>query len=129
MILPEYPFRSIATMPIAILGTKISGAVSAPPFPINISSGIGYLINPSNLTDEYSLHDHVYIAPYVPDPSRAVITFQFAVPTVVEEIEVVEHANGVTKLHGYAGDSLETLTDIGAVFGSLGDLTGECANA
>src|SRR5262249_18038515 len=48
-------------------------SVSAPPFPINDALGIGYLINPSYNVGlgaaEFSLHDHQYVAPNVPDPS------------------------------------------------------------
>src|SRR5205807_2688978 len=81
-------------------------SVSAPPFPFNDSLGIGYLINPLNQTDEFSLHDHQYVALNVPDPTRAVITFHFASPTVVTGLDVIEHFNGVTELHGYAENSL-----------------------
>ena len=52
------------------------------------------------------------------------ITFQFDTPTVVNELDVIEHVNGVTILHAYAGNSLDSMTDIGSSVGSLGDLTG-----
>jgi VCBS repeat-containing protein len=104
-------------------------SVATPSFPLNDNQGIGYLINPifdSNAQPtDFSLHDHQNIAPNVPDPTRAVITFQFASPTIVDRINVIEHTNGVTKLHGYVGNSLNALVDIGSVFGSLGDLTGD----
>src|SRR5262249_7989394 len=73
---------------------------------------------------DFSMHDHSYVASNVPDPARALITFQFASPTVVDGLDVIEHANGITLLHAYVGNSLSAMTDIGAVFGSLGDLTG-----
>ena len=103
-------------------------SVTAPPYPINDAIGIGYLVNPTlgggSGPNDLTLHDHQYIAPNVPDPSRAVITFQFSTPTEVDALDVVEHQNGITLLHGYAGNSLGTLTDVGAVYGTLGDLTG-----
>ena len=44
---------------------------SAPPYPLSIASGIGYIVNPNSVTDEFSLHDHQYVASNVPDPTQA----------------------------------------------------------
>jgi VCBS repeat-containing protein len=97
--------------------------VSGSPAPSNI--GIGWLINPGSFAyGNYAMHDHVYVAPYVPNPTRTVVTFEFAAPTNVDEITVVEHGNGVTKLHGYVGDSLDAMTSVGSLYGSLGDRDG-----
>ncbi len=93
--------------------------------PFNVTSGIANLINPAPaFYGQFVIHDHVYVAPYEPDPSRAIITFEFATPTIVDQVEIVEHANGITKLHGYVGNSLGSLMDIGSAVGSFGDITG-----
>lgn len=107
-------------------------SVSAPPYPFQDSFGIGYLVNPQvtggyfpNFTGgNYVLHDHVYVSPNVPDPTRAVITFAFDQPVVVDQIEVVQHMNGITRLHGFVGNSLDNLQSIGQAFGNRGDATG-----
>src|SRR5262249_9521853 len=103
--------------------------VTAPPTgAINDATGIGFLVNPSYNAGlgalDFSMHDHHYVASNVPDPTRAVITFQFASPTVVDALVVIGHAHGLTLLHAYVGNSLSAMPAIGAAFGSLGDLTG-----
>jgi hypothetical protein len=102
-------------------------SVSAPPFPFNDSLGIGYLINPvvnSGLgSDEFSLHDHQYVAARVPDPARAVITYVFDQPVAVDQLEVIQHSNGITQFEAFVGNSLATLTSIGTAFGTHGDVT------
>ena len=100
-------------------------SVSAPPFPLNINSGIGFLINPGFSLDpaDFTLHDHVYVATHMPDPNRAVVTYQFDEAVVVDKIEVVQHRNGISQIEGFVGDSLGSLTSIGAVFGPSGDTT------
>ena len=103
-------------------------SVTGAPGELNDEIGIGYLVNPDYGNDFtaplYSLHGHTYISTYEPDPTKYVITFQFDTPTVVTELDVIEHVNGVTILHAYAGNSLNAMTDIGSSLGSLGDLTG-----
>ena len=103
-------------------------SVTGAPGELNDEIGIGYLVNPDYGNDFtaplYSLHGHTYISTYEPDPTKYVITFQFDTPTVVTELDVIEHVNGVTILHAYAGNSLSSMTDIGSSLGSLGDLTG-----
>jgi hypothetical protein len=87
--------------------------VSAPPYPLDVSTGIGWLISdapPGN----FSLHDHIYAAPYVPDPARAVVTYRFDEPTIVDQVHMIQHANGIWKIDGYVGNSVGGLTSIGS---------------
>ncbi|MBL9175144.1 MAG: thrombospondin type 3 repeat-containing protein [Verrucomicrobiales bacterium] len=101
-------------------------SVTAPPFPFNDALGIGWLINPSE-PELYSLLpmiDHVYVAQNVPDPSRSVVTFTFDHPVVVDQLELIQHQNGITQIEGLVGDSPDALTSIGTVFGLRGDITG-----
>jgi hypothetical protein len=92
-------------------------------------AGIGYIIDPicavppQNLSD-FSLHDHGYISPYVPDPSRAVVTYRFDQSVIVDKLTIIQHTNGITAIEGFAGDSLGSLTSIGTVFGPRGDVHG-----
>jgi hypothetical protein len=92
-------------------------------------TGIGYIIDPiynappQNPSD-FSLHDHVYIGPYVPDPSRAVVTYRFEQPVMVDQLTIIQHTNGITAIEGFAGDSLGSLISIGTVFGPRGDVHG-----
>jgi hypothetical protein len=103
--------------------------------PAWIETGIGYIVNPNLLSPlngvqnppDFSLHDHVYVSANVPDPSRAVVTYQFDVPTVVSGIEIIQHQNGISRIEGFYGDSLGSLTSLGSVFGPSGDITGAAA--
>lgn len=96
--------------------------IQAPPLPFDTASGIGYLVSPEPIT-QVTLHDHVYADSYVPDPSRAVVTYEFEAPVTVAGIEVVQHSNGITEIEGFAGDSLESLTSVGSVYSPAGQRT------
>ncbi len=112
--------------------------VSAPPYPLNVNLGIGYLINPDEsfvpmVAENFSMHDHdfpnntrppVMLAPHIPDPTRAVVTYTFNGPTVVDQLEINQHTNGITQVEGFVGDSIDSLTSIGSIFGPDGDVTG-----
>lgn len=93
--------------------------------PIDTSLGIGNILNPGPFAaNAFTLHDHVYVSPYVPDPARAVVTYVFDFPVTVSELEVVQHANGITQVEGFVGNSLGSLSSIGSVFGPDGDVSG-----
>jgi hypothetical protein len=107
-------------------------SVSAPPFPLVTNLGIGYIINSVVMftplptePDLYdaTLHDHVYTSPHFPDATRSVVTYQFDTPMTVAQLEVIEHLHGITQVEGFIGNSLESLTSIGSVFGPSGDFT------
>lgn len=102
-------------------------SVSTPPYPLTTNSGIGYIINSSNALQpliDFTIHDHVYVSEFIPDPARAVVTFYFDEPTVVKSLRVIQHINGITKIEGYVGDSLDAMTSIYSVFSNRGDITG-----
>ena len=113
-------------------------SVAAPPYPLNVNLGIGYLINPDEsfvpmVAENFSMHDHdffdnsrpaVMLAPYIPDPTRAVVTYTFDESVVVDQLEINQHTNGITQVEGFVGDSLESLVSIGSIFGPDGDVTG-----
>lgn len=89
--------------------------------PVNVNSGIGYLVNPTlPAFGDFVMHDHVYVAPNVPDPARAIVTYGFNVSTQVNSIEIVEHFNGISIIEGFAGDSLGSMTSVGVVTGTAG---------
>jgi len=92
-----------------------NGWSSAPPS----SGGIGLILD-SSYSYLFSLHDHQYIAPNVPDPSRAVVTYTFDSPAVVTALQLELHVNGIDMLEGFVGNSLNNMTSIGTVIGSLG---------
>ncbi len=93
--------------------------------PVHTSLGTGNILNPDPFAaNAFTLHDHVYVSPYAPDPARAVVTYVFDFPVTVSELEVVQHANGITQVEGFVGDSLASLSSIGSVFGPDGDLSG-----
>lgn len=106
--------------------TRDSGvfSVSAPPFPLDINTGVGVLINPTAPLSSFVLHDHVYISPHIVDPTRAVITYEFDSAAVVDQVHIVQHTNGISQIEGFVGNSLSNLTSVGAVFGPDGDITG-----
>ena len=100
--------------------------ISGPPYPIDVTSGIGNILNPVVtlvIPNEFARHDHVYSAAHVPDPTRAVVTYEFATSTVVDQLEVIQHRNGITQIEGFVGNSLSTLNSIGTIFGPSGDVT------
>lgn len=101
-------------------------SVRVPAYPLDVRTGIGVLVNPFFFPsgELFVLHDHQYLEPHVPDPDRAVVTFRFDQPVTVRRVEIVQHTNGITQVEGLAGDSLESLSSIGAVFGPAGDVTG-----
>ncbi len=112
-------------------------SVTAPPYPLDVNSGIGNLVNPDEsfvpmVVESFSMHEHnfdgqpdIFIAEHTPDPTRAVVTYTFDTPTVVDQLEIIQHTNGVTRVEGYVGDSVDSLTSIGSIFGPDGDATGE----
>ncbi len=97
-------------------------SVAGAPPPNDI--GIGYLVNPDPFAGAFVLHDHVYDEDHVPDPARAVVTFEFGSPVRLEAIDVVQHTNGLTLLEAFVGDDLQSLASIASVFGPFGDVTG-----
>lgn len=98
----------------------------APFHPFRYAIGIGHIISPQGVGwTGFTLHDHNYTAANIPNPARAVVTYHFDQSTVVSQLEIIQHANGVTRVEGFVGDSIETLASIGNVFGPAGDVTGE----
>ena len=63
--------------------------------------GIGHIIEPLGFKDvigsRFAMHDHHYVAPQVPDPNRACVTYTFDKPTEISEVKIIQHANGITK--------------------------------
>lgn len=92
-------------------------SVSAPPYPLDVTSGIGHLVNeaPPPGSASFALHDHRYASAGVPDPARAVVTYTFSKPTVVDQIQIMQHGNGIRAIEGFAGDSLGSLASVGTV--------------
>lgn len=101
-------------------------AVNAPPYPLDVNSGIGNLVRTQSYGAyaEFALHDHVYSAPQFPDASRAVVDFEFRWPVAVFGVEIIQHTNGVTKIEGLGGDALSSLVSVGQAFGPAGDISG-----
>jgi hypothetical protein len=95
--------------------------VSTPPYPFNDTLGIGTIIGPAMGSNYFALHDHQYISPYVPDPTRAVVKYTFDSPTIVKGLEIIQHVNGVTQVEGFSGNSFGSLASLGSVFGPQGD--------
>lgn len=82
-------------------------------------TGIGHLVDPT-IDSIFAMHDHQYVAPNVPDPSRAIVTYGFDVPTNVSSIDIVEHVNGISLIEAFVGNSLGSMTSIGVYSGSAG---------
>lgn len=102
-----------------------------PPYPLATDSGIGRLLDRTNLAADlrrqtFTLHSHVYQQPHVPVP-YAMVTYGFDAPTVVGGLEVVQHMNGISQVEGFAGDTPETMRSIGLAFSQRGDVSGGSA--
>ena len=108
------------------------GSVTAPPYPLDVSSSgtnPGFIINPNPpaVVGGFALHSHDYLSANIPNPAINVVTFTFDSPVVVDQLQVIQHANGVTRIEGFVGNSLGSLVSMGNIFGPAGDLLGESA--
>ena len=101
-----------------------SGVYSETPEPAAV--GIGRIVDPL-FNFGFSLHDHGYIAPHVPDPARSVVTYRFDSPAIVTGLELNVHANGISMIEALIGDSLGSLVSLGTFTGSLGAPLGSVA--
>jgi len=135
-----------ASLPAVSADTPSIVSVSAPPdssdlyawafdtgiysiaFPIKDPEhiGIGYIVEPepfhrtwSPMTD-FVMHDHMYVAPGVPDPRRANITYRFDAPAKISEVLIVQHTNGIAQVEGFIGYDEENLKSIGFANSALG---------
>ena len=82
--------------------------------------GIGNIIRDSVATDGFSLHDASMLEPNIPDPTLSIVTFEFEQPETVKDIEILQHANGITKVEGLCW-RLDRVDDIGRLrFRSVG---------
>jgi hypothetical protein len=121
--------KLLSGLAIGLFMLGITGIASAASI-INVTIGgtetYGNILGPYTGTyGNFALHDHTYVSPYVPDPSRAVVTYYFDEPVIVNGLEVEQHTNGIIEIQGFAGNSLASLTSIGT--SSVGDAYGEYA--
>lgn len=113
---------------------QVFSVSATPTSPLDNESGIGWIINPNytvytgfDRQREFCLHIDSYsgrpgyLSPYHPDPTMAVVTYEFDEPTIVNEVEIYQHQYGVSEIQGYIGDSLGSLTLIEPVFSSAGN--------
>ena len=101
-----------------------SGVYSEAPGPAAV--GIGRIVDPAS-SFKFSMHDHGYIAPHVPDPAQSVVTYLFDSPATVTGLELNVHANGISKIEALIGDSLGSMVSLGTFTGSLGAPLGAVA--
>lgn len=94
-----------------------SGVYSEPPGTTAV--GIGRIVDPTS-SFKFSMHDHGYLAPNIPDPLQSVVTYKFDAPAVVTGLELSVHANGISKIEALVGDSLGSLVSLGTFTGGLG---------
>lgn len=86
---------------------------------LDITSGIGFLINPtlasppSTNANDFVLHDNNTYSGNTPNPNLHTVTLRFDEEVVVDQFEIIQHVNGITKIEGFVGNSLESMTSIG----------------
>ncbi len=56
--------------------------------------------------------------------ARAVITYEYKQSVTIAEVRVIQHANGIGMIEGFAGNSLDSLKSVGAVYSNRGRLQG-----
>ena len=101
-------------------------SVSAPPYPLDVTTGIGNLINPTLPPAQgggvvsFVLHTNGTYGGNVPDPTRQIVTYVFDRPTIVNQVRISEHYFGVSQIEGFYGDDLGSMVSLGATVGSLG---------
>ena len=69
---------------------------------------------------DFVMHDHMYVAPGVPDPRRASITYRFDAPAKISEVLIVQHTNGIAQVEGFIGNDEKDLKSIGFANSTLG---------
>lgn len=96
-------------------------------FPIRDAQhiGIGYVVEPEPFFHKWSpadfvMHDHMYLAPGVPDPRRANITYRFSAPARISEVLIIQHENGIGQIEGFVGNDETDLQSIGRANSTLG---------
>ena len=97
-------------------------------FPIKDAEhiGIGYIVEPEPFhhtwspTTDFVMHDHMYLAPGVPDPRRANITYRFSEPAKISELLIIQHENGIAQIEGFVGNDETDLQSIGRANSTLG---------
>jgi hypothetical protein len=96
-------------------------------FPIRDAEriGIGYIVEPEPFHHTWSptdfvMHDHMYVAPGIPDPRRANITYRFDQPAHISEVLIVQHTNGIAQIEGFAGNDENSLRSLGKANSTLG---------
>jgi hypothetical protein len=70
--------------------------------------GIGYLVEPERFVwtpIPYSLHDHEYSQPHIPNAARAAVIYEFTASTAIRDVVIIQHTNGVVEVEGFAGDN------------------------
>jgi hypothetical protein len=87
--------------------------------------GIGYVVEPEPFHRTWSpadfvMHDHMYLAPGVPDPRRANITYHFSKPAKISEVLIIQHTNGIGQIEGFIGNDENHLQSIGRANSTLG---------
>jgi hypothetical protein len=87
--------------------------------------GIGYVVEPEPFHRTWSpadfvMHDHMYLAPGVPDPRRANITYHFSKPAKISEVLIIQHTNGIGQIEGFIGNDENHLQSIGHANSTLG---------
>lgn len=114
---------SISAPPIEFTGNcypKSSGVYSqSNPDGIDRSLGIGNLVNLDS-TGTFTLHDHVYSSPSIPDPMRSTIIYKFSQSVSVDLIRTRQHVNGIDQIEVYYGDDENSLTSLGVITSPLG---------
>ncbi len=87
---------------------------------LDVTSGIGNLINPtfspsapSTDATDFALHDNNTYSNHTPVASQHTVTFQFDTQVVVDQMEIVQHVNGIAQIEGFVGNSLNSMTSIG----------------
>jgi len=104
------------------------------PFPPASQAGIGIIVSPTSFSyddnQDFALHQNdaiqpspLYIASNVPDPATVTVTYTFDRPETISGVEIIQHANGITKVEGFLGNSTNSLVSLGSVFGPSGDIT------
>jgi hypothetical protein len=87
--------------------------------------GIGYIVEPEPFHRNWGptdvvIHDHQYKAAQVPDPTRAIITYEFSEPAKISEMLVIQHTNGIAQIGGWIGNDRAHMHSLGIANSSLG---------
>jgi hypothetical protein len=92
---------------------------TTPPTPLDVNSGVGNLVNP---TDPASFNASTFVL-HNATSAPMLVTYEWDSAVTVSSILMKEHGNGITEIEGFVGNDLGSMSSVGIIAGALGDVS------